>query len=281
MVPDPELGLDRRDQLDRRLGLRLARRSRAAVLRVTRLPKRRPLVREVAIEVDQVGVGPTLRRLTIGVDRLDQPEVDTRRHRCGRQPLEDRHAVVLVAVDDTDHQHDGATGRSSLDCRDRAALDGSPDLDHADGVVDETCQPGQSARRRRGRARGRRGRRCRAGRCSGRRHVGRRGDRGGDRRRRGRRGRRALVVVVAGARRGHERRDGEEGQPAHRPESTAQAMRDGVRRRRVRARPCGCGRGPRSALPRPCRHRSCRSAPPRPRLRRPGRRRRRRRRSPA
>ena len=43
--------------------------------------------------------------LTVGVHRLDEPEVDAVGHRRRRQPLEDRHAVVLVAVDDTDHEH--------------------------------------------------------------------------------------------------------------------------------------------------------------------------------
>ena len=142
MVPDAELGLDRRDEVDDRLRLGLAGRAGAAVLRVAGLAERRPRVREVAVEVDEVGVGRAAAAAWPSgfIDSTSHRSTPAR-HRRRRQPLEDRHAVVLVAVDHADHEHHGAARRPPLDRGDRPALDRAADLDDLDGV-------GRRARRR-------------------------------------------------------------------------------------------------------------------------------------
>ena len=90
-------------------------------------------------------------------------------HRRRRQPVEDRHALVLVAMDHADDEHDDAAWRPTLDGDERPPLDGAAELDHLHGVGDEAGDVRRGGRRRRGR----------------RRRTGRR--RTGDRRRAGRR----------------------------------------------------------------------------------------------
>ncbi len=229
---------------DDRLRLGLAGRPATAVLRVARLPQGRPCVREVAVEVDEVGVGARARRLPVRVHRLDQPEVDAGREGRGRELLDDLHARRLVAVDHADDEHHGAARSTPLDGGDRPAVDRTPDLDHLEGVGRQSGDARERGRRR-GDRRRRGGRRGRGG-------GGGRGDVVAGRRARGDRGaRRRLVVVGVGAVVGGvslasgvvavqaaDDRHGEDGGPsAHSPNVPA----GWVRWRRLLARRCGCG----------------------------------------
>ena len=83
------------------------------------LTERLPVVGEVAVEVDPVGVAAHLIGDTVGIDRFDQPEVDPGRHVHLPELVDDRDAGVLVAVDDADHEHDPATRLTSTHRGDR------------------------------------------------------------------------------------------------------------------------------------------------------------------
>ena len=105
--------------------------------------ERRPVVREVAVEVDEVGVGAPVGRLPVRVHRLDRARGRHRRARAAvASSLDDRHAGVLVAVDHADHEHDGAARRPSLDGGDRPTLDRTADLEHLEGVRGQAGEPG-------------------------------------------------------------------------------------------------------------------------------------------
>ena len=84
--------------------------------------------REVAVEVDLVGVRTGAVGLPVGVHRGHQPQVDAGRHVHLLEAVHDGGAGVLVAVDHADHHHLGAALRAPLDRGDGAALDGAAQL---------------------------------------------------------------------------------------------------------------------------------------------------------
>ena len=117
--PEPE------DQGARGAALRLGQRPRARPLRRPALPDPEPHRREVAVQVDAVGVLPGPVRDAVRVQVRDEPEVDSR----NRPPLEqphDRDPGRLVPVDAADDEHD-AGAPAHLDRADRTALRGVPD----------------------------------------------------------------------------------------------------------------------------------------------------------
>ncbi len=125
---------------------------------VARRPDRTPLVREVPVEVDAVRVLAELRRLAVGVHRLDEPEFDAVGHGIVAQLVDDRDAVVLVAVDDPDDHHRPPAGLADALGDDRCTVHRTAEPD--DGRVE--IEQSRHVRNRDGRGGAGRGRRGRA-----------------------------------------------------------------------------------------------------------------------
>ena len=119
--------MHRSTELGHHLRLGFARRTRPRVLPVAGLGNRAPVLGEVAVEVDAIGVVALLVRLAVGVHRSHQPQLDTVRDVGQPQDVDDVGTGVLVAMDDADHEHPLPTCGAAAHDRDRSSLDGASD----------------------------------------------------------------------------------------------------------------------------------------------------------
>jgi hypothetical protein len=95
---------------------------RPGVLLSAARAERLPVPREVAVQVDTATVLPSAGGYAVGVQVLDQPQVDPRRRRVTRQAPRHRDSCGFVAVNAADNQHLAARVRvPHLECADRAA----------------------------------------------------------------------------------------------------------------------------------------------------------------
>src|SRR5206468_9050742 len=100
--PDGDIWALAQDEPPQRPRLGLRRRARPGVVDASEVP---PAPREVAVEVDAVGVAARAGGTAVGVGAVDQEELDTGRRRDRTQRAGDRDPRPLASMDAPDDEN--------------------------------------------------------------------------------------------------------------------------------------------------------------------------------